>query len=176
MPHYLILNMTPPAAERRSVFSWVDLGHIEILLWDPPRPPEAHGFCPAPPTPWRIFRSVFWPQRARMSRIVGFPGRPSYWKTWTVSPSGSQTVARYLDCLRDGCLGGGVRYRAITFNCFHVAYHCLELAGVDPPPAPRQWVLFIPTLGTTSFQVSVMRGIEPSSMADGIGRAQPPGS
>jgi hypothetical protein len=166
---YLILSTTPPKREPRSLFSWLDRGHIEILLWVPPNPPEAHALTVVPTTPWRIFLSVFWPQRARVVRIRGFPGRPSYWKQWTLAPAGAQKVADYLERLRMDCIRGHVRYRAITFNCFHVAYHCLTLGGLDPPPVRKEWILFFPTLGMRSFRASVLRDVTPSIMADRIG-------
>jgi hypothetical protein len=86
-----------------------------------------------------------------------------------LTPSGAELVANYLEGLRTDCLRGHVRYRAISFNCFHVAYHCLKLGGVDPPPARKEWTLFVPTLGMGSFLESTMQGVARSVMADQIG-------
>lgn len=168
MPSFLIMSMTPRPPGRGSLTSWVDLGHIEILLWEPPKPPEAHGFCVSPTTPTRILVSVLWPQKARVSRTLGFPGYPSYWKLWPLSRSGAKAVAGYLERLRMDCLKGEVRFRALSLNCFHVAYRCLELGDLEPPPAPRQLVLFVPTLGLRSFQRSVMRGVPRTIMSDSL--------
>lgn len=165
--HHLILSLTPrPAISRRTLFSWVDLGHVEILVWSPPAAPEAHALCPAPTTQWRMFVSAFWAQKARVSRILGFPGRPSYWQRWPMSPEAAEAVSAYLARLRDDCLKGRVRYRAIWSNCFHVALRCMELAGVDPLPVRNRWVLSVPIVGARLFRRAVMRGLVRSSLAE----------
>ncbi len=176
MSRFLILSMTPRPPAQASLTSWVNLGHIEILLWNPPAAPEAHGFCVAPTTNGRILRSVLWPQKARLQRTLGFPGYPSYWKLWPLSRAGAKAVADYVENLRDGCLKGEIRYSALFHNCFHVAYRCLELGGLDPPPAPRQLVVCIPSLGIRSFQRSVMRGVRKTVMSEALAPRRRSGS
>jgi hypothetical protein len=169
MSSYLIISFTPPAREGRDPLWWVDIGHVEILSWAPPNPPEAHAFTVEPTSHWRMFLSAFWPQRARIIRIRGFPGRSSYWKIWPVLPSAAGSVADYLEDLRLRSRRGDVRYRAFSFNCFHVAHRCLMLAGIDPQPGLGRWRLLVPTLWARSFRNFLTRGMESRSMNDHLG-------
>lgn len=174
MRSYIILSLTLPAREGFDPFWWVDIGHMEILLWTPPNPPEARAFTVEPTTHWRMFLSTFWPQRARLIRIRGFPGRASYWKIWPVAPSAAESVAAYLEELRLRCRSGDVRYRAVTFNCFHVADRCLRLGGIDPRPGLWVWRRAAPTFWARSFRNSLMSGAQSSRMDDHLRRDRTP--
>lgn len=174
MSCYLIVSLTPPLRNGRDPLWWVDIGHVEIMSWAPPNPPEAHALTVEPTTHWRMFLSMFWPQRARVIRIRGFPGRASYWKVWTVLPAEANAVTAYLEELRLRCRKGEVRYRLLSFNCFHVAYRCLGIGGVELQNGLEQRRFLAPALWARSFRNALMSGVERRRMDDhfGHGRGQ----
>lgn len=162
---YLLLALSPPP--RRSLLqpsSFFDLGHVDILYWDPPGAPRSFGFYVSPSTRWRVFLSVFWSQAGRIVASERFTPLQTYWRAWEISPEQLASVKRYLDDIVEGCATGRTRYRALRFNCFHLARQCLLVAGQKPGRLPAHWVLMLPTLGASSFRRGPMTNAAHSSM------------
>jgi hypothetical protein len=168
---YLLLSLTPrPQVHWLSPSTWVDLGHVEILCWDPPRPACSYGFYVSPGTRWRVLLSVFRPQAARMVCGRGLVGRRSLWRAWRLSQAQLQALHGYLSEVTAGCARGKTRYQALRFNCFHLAYRCLEVAGQRPPRLRRQWIFVFPTLGASSFLAGLVPDAACSSMEADLSR------
>jgi len=166
---YLLLSATRPP--KKNIFhpsSFFDLGHVEILLWEPPARPESFGFYVRPGTAWRIFLSVFFRQSARM--VVGehFVSRRTDWRAWPIGDHEYKIVRAYLRGVVAGCANGGIQYRALRVNCFHIAHQCLVLSGNDPGRLRRQWVFVLPTLGSRSFRAGPLKGAAFSSMEEDL--------
>lgn len=164
MPWLLLSVVPPPERSLRRPSSYFDLGHVDILLWDPPGPPRSFGFYASPGNRWTIFRSLFRPQGARV--IVGerFPREPSHWRAWEISAEAHARVSRELDEVVAGCATGRTRYRALRFNCFHLAQQCLVSAGLDPGQLPEHKTFVFRTLGSDSFLKGPMADAERSVM------------
>ena len=167
---YLLLSLTPPLKPRWHPSSWVDLGHVEILYWEPPQPPRSFGFYVSPGTRWRVFRSVFRPQAARMICGQRLVNRGSPWRAWKLSEDQMEALRHYLAVMTEGAANGTTRYRALRFNCFHLALRCLEVAGQRPPRLRPQWIFIFPTLGSKSFLRDLMPDAACSNMAADLSR------
>lgn len=162
---YLLLSISPPPP--RSIWrpsSFFDLGHVDILLWDPPGPPRSYGFYVSKGSRWRIFLSLFRPQAARMIVSERFAREQTHWRAWPIS---AEQLARLRDELEEvvqGCPTGRTRYRALRFNCFHLAHRCLVAAGRDPGELPAHRSFTFRTLGADSFLRGPMSDAERSAM------------
>jgi carbamoyltransferase len=163
MNGYLLLSVTPARRSLLRPFSLFDLGHVDIILCSPPVHPKSYGFYVSPTRPWRVFASVFLPQAARVVRSSAFPEKPTHWRSWRLPPDRMAALREYLEEIEAGCADGSTRYRAVRFNCFHLARRCLEIGGVAAA-APRQWFLGIPTLGSSSFLRGPLAGIGSAPM------------
>ena len=166
MSGYLIFSVDHP--EPWSVLrpsTWFHLGHVEIVLWEPPGKPESYGFYVNPPTWRRVLLSVFAGQSARIVRGSGLLPYPSQWRCWELDAEQVRAVRDYLGDVDRGSARGSVRYHALRFNCFHLAYECLRVAGQASSPRSRQWVGCLPTRGSKSFSRDLMAGREPSVMS-----------
>src|SRR5688572_5286772 len=97
MAAQLLLAVTERSRRRLGLLARVDLGHVEIVLWEPPRAPDSYGFFVAPATPWRVFLSIFRAQRARLTRSRGFPRGRAHWRAWELGAEGAAAAAAYLD-------------------------------------------------------------------------------
>jgi len=162
----IILSMNAPAPYRiLQPGSFIDLGHVDILLWDPPRLPGSFGFFVSPTTAPRVLLSAFLSQSARLVRGRGMIERETYWQSWPLAHGPFEAVSRHLENVAAGCANGTVRYNALRYNCFHLAVECLQVAGVAPRRVPRQWFLFLRTLGFNAFRRTVMAGCRHSAMA-----------
>ena len=170
MPYLLLSISAPPARSLLRPSSFFDLGHVDILYWDPPGPPRCFGFYVSPGNRWRIFLSVFWPQAARVIASERFPREPTHWRLWEISREELDRVAGELEAVVQGCSNGRTRYRALRFNCFHLARRCLAAAGRDPGRLPAHWAFVFPTLGASSFRRGPMADAEHSSMEAALSR------
>lgn len=135
-------------------FSWIDLGHVDIIVWVPPGLPEAFGFYPV--SYKRVLLSALVPQRAKLIQSNRFTRIPAYWHLWKVSEERLEAVRNYLKSSVRLCSNGFLRYDAVRFNCLHLAYRCLQIAGLNPPSVPLQRVWFVRTLVPLSFIKAVM--------------------
>jgi len=155
MAHYLILAVT--VKRRGNPFrplSYIDLGHVDVILWTPSQLPATFGLYPE--SPRRVVLSALFPQRARLVRSSAFTRVPAYWHFWVLSEAQFAAVKRYLQSVAAGCADGSVRYDAIRFNCLHLAHRCLQTAGLNPPSVPAQRVWFAWTIVPLSFINAVM--------------------
>jgi hypothetical protein len=153
--NYLILsvNLTHELNPFRPLRLF-DLGHIDIVLWAPPERPEMFGFFTR--SSWRYLLSAFVHQEGHIIRKKQFTSIPSHWQYWSVSEESFVRVKRYLDRLHSCSKNRLLKYHAARFNCFHVAYRCLELAGVNPPVLPLERVAMVRTITPATFLKLIM--------------------
>ena len=85
-------------------------------------------------------------------------------RTWRLTAAQFHAVREHLEHVADQCRAGKQRYSALRFNCFHLAFRCLDVAGFRWQRRTRQWVVFVPTIGSESFCKDLMPG------ATGTGR------
>jgi hypothetical protein len=157
MSGYLSLVLTSPRPRSllrpQSLFS---LGHVEIVLGQEGQAPKCYGYYVSPSTwPW-IALSVLWPQKGRLIRSAGGIPRGARCRTWLLSPGQFQELEEYLERVAEDCRTGRRRYNALRANCFHLAFECLEAAGHRRERRTREWILFVPTIGSKSFARDVM--------------------
>ncbi len=174
MARYLILAVQ--VRKNRNPFrplSFIDLGHVDIILWAPPGRPQAFGFYSRPASMFRVFISAFKSQPAQMIRSRYFTRCPAYWRPWEISASGFEATKEYLEQTAEGCTEGSVLYDAVHFNCLHLAHRCLQLAGLNPPAIPTKRVWFVNTPIPDSFIEVLMPGARHSVMYHDLGRRPP---
>ena len=135
-------------------FSYIDRGHVDIVLWHPPELPQSYGFYPV--SKYRAFISLISPQRANLVKKNTFTTVPSYWYKWEISKSKFYEVKNYLEHIYVSCKEGTVKYDAFKFNCLHVAYRCLEIAGLNPPIIPAKRIFIFKTIIPNSFIEIIM--------------------
>jgi len=155
MPHYLLLAVIVNSKGNPfRPLSYINLGHVDVTLWSPPQLPSTFGFYPE--SLLHAFVSAFVPQKARLIRSKRFTRIPAYWQYWDLPKDRFLAVEEYLDKVTKGCVNGSVRYDALHFNCLHLAYSCMETAGLNPPSIPVQRVWFAKTIVPHSFIHAVM--------------------
>jgi len=135
-------------------FTFIDLGHVDIILWAPPQSPESFGFYPK--SFRRVFISAWAPQRARLLRFKRFTRVPAYWQSWELSSERFNSLRCYLEDIDAGCIDGTVRYDSVKFNCLHLAHRCLQIAGTEPPTIPIKHVYLARTIVPRAFIAAVM--------------------
>lgn len=163
---HLVLSVNLPAGRRVwNPLSWLDLGHVDVLLWEPPRPPESFGLYVATGRLWDVALSAFRARPGRCVRSSGWPAAPTRWRTWDLSPAALDRLRTYLEQIA----AGTTRYHALRFTCFHFAHRCLEIAGTAPPPLSRARLLWTGAISARSFLAAIMPGAPFSSLAAGLG-------
>jgi hypothetical protein len=160
----MLVNHPPPRHALRP-WSLLDLGHVEIMLCLPAQAPECYGFYVSPANWWRVLLSVFWPQRARLIRRSWVPTTPRYWRSWDMTPASMAAARAFLEGAAANCETASLRYHALRYNCFHLAFDCLRAFGQCPPAESRQWAFIFRTVGSASFCKDVI-GPQPSSIPD----------
>ena len=155
MAHYLILsvNLTTEMNPFRPLRLF-DLGHVDVVLWVPPAQPETFGFFTH--SRWRYLLSAIMQQEGRFIRKKQFVSIPSYWQYWSASEESFLRVRHYLYRLYYCSRHRFLKYHVTRFNCFHIAYRCLELGGVNPPALPLERVVLVRTVRPVTFQKLIM--------------------
>jgi hypothetical protein len=162
--HHLILSVKISKGRNPLwPLSWIDLGHVDVILWAPPALPDAFGFYPESQA--RVLLSAIVPQRARMTKTATFTRVPTYWQAWLVSRANLEAVGRYLEGVRSSCIDRTARYDALRFNCLHLAHHCLRIAGLEPPPVLLRRVWGARTMVPRGFVDAIMPNARYSVMA-----------
>ncbi len=160
----LLLSVDPPLRVLGFIPSLFDLGHVEIVLWQPPKHPRSYGFYVAPTSRWRVVLSVLWAQSARMVRSARLVSHPSLWRAWSLNPESFAATSRFLETTAKACSAGTQRYQGLRFNCFHLAKVCLERSGLDTPRIKDQRHFLFRTLGAAAFRRALFEDTQFSNM------------
>jgi len=157
MAQYLIISVrVKKCYNPLRPLSFIDMGHADVILWAPPKLPEAYGLYTNPASISRVFMSVFLPQRARLYRSNRFTHVLAYWRQWELTNTQFNAVKQYLTNINVGCKDGSIRYDAIHFNCLHIAYRCLIVADLNTSYIPIQRIGPVYTITPLSFINYVM--------------------
>lgn len=144
-----------------------DLGHIDTVLWTSLDRPRTFSFHTR--SQWAYLLSALTPQEGRMIVRKRLVSVPSFWQRWLITRESYRDVEEYLASLYRHSKERLLKYHAGRFNCFHVAYRCLQIAGVPVPQLPLERVAIVYTVKPKTFMRVMMPSARYSIMSNDLG-------